>query len=218
MSTHYLIGQTTSEINDVVAALGVPPQTIITGNYVVRVPDDVVVQNPTNLADLLTKKYAGILGTYGLFTQILYDDMLDATGVNLGASNGILVGRNGSIGLFPAHSPQTPVLQSTPMGITWGGMGAGPAQATLTYELFEYLDVDDRDAVYRRSYAEVAPDIDVTVEVSFNNGANFTNTTDKALMAIGVAEQGTQVVVRFTRTSDIDVRGRVFIGSWALLF
>lgn len=217
MSTHYLINQYNDEINDVVASLGVPPQTQITGNYVVRVPDDVIVQNPTDLPDLITKKYAGILGTYGLFTQIAYDDMLDESGVNLANSTGVLVGKNGAVALYPTDV-QVPVLETVPLGITWGGPGAGPAQATLTYELFEVVDSDARTSAFQRSYREVAPDVDVTAEVSFDGGVNFISATDKALLTIPNGSQGTQVILRFTRVTDVTVRGRVFIGSWALLF
>lgn len=218
MSTHYLISQYNNEINDVVASLGAPPQTLITGNYVVRVPDDVSVQNPTNLADLLTKKYAGILGTYGLFTQIVYDDMLDDTGVDTGNSTGVVLGSNGVVGIYPEHNAHTPVLQTSPAGIVWGGPGSGPPQATLTYEVFEYVDTDNKSSSYQRYYREVSPDTDMAAEVSFDGGLTFLATTDKSLITIPPVSQGTQVIVRFTRITDVDTRGRVFIGSLAVLF
>jgi len=218
VSTHYLISHFNSEINDVVSALGVPPQTLITGNYLVRIPDDVPVQSPTNLSDLVTKKYAGLLGTHGLFTQIAYDDMLDGLGVDTANSNGVTIGNNGSVGLYPKHSSYTPVLQTTPYGITWSGPGVGPSQVLVTYELFEYVDTDDSSDPYTRSYREVTPDSDLTLQVSFNNGGGFVSTLDKAVTTIPALLQGTQIVLKFTRTSNVSVRGRVYLGSWSVLF
>jgi len=218
MSTHYLVSHFTNEISDVVASLGNPPQTKITGNYVVRVPDDVSVQNPTNLADLLTKKYAGILGGYGLFTQVIFDDMLDGTGVNTGASTGVTIGKNGSVGLYPKHGSQTPIFQTTPYGITWGGMGSGPPQALITYELFEYVDADIKGEPYQRFYREIPADVDINVEISFNNGGVYMPVTDKSLLTIPTPNQGIQVILKFTRTTDIDEKGRILVGSWAVLF
>lgn len=225
MGTHFLVSLFDDQINGVVAGSGSPPQSTITGNYVIRVPDDVSIRNPTNLADLLTKKYAGILGSYGLFTQIAYDDMLDGSGVNTGLSQGVTLGFKGMVGIYPTNDGYlpsvvgpNPVLQTTPMAIAWGGPGAGPPQALLTYELFEYVDDDDKDLPYVRRYREVAPDIDVVVEVSFDGGSNFTQTTDKALISIPLPERGASVVVRFTRDTDVSSRGRVLIGSWSVLF
>jgi hypothetical protein len=227
MSTHYLVSHFDNQINGVVAATGVNPQTTITGNYVVRIPDDVSVKNPTGLADLLTKKYAGILGTYGSFTQVLYDDMLDATGVDtvtLGATTGATLGEKGTIGLYhtnlaatPAHTPQ---LTTTPQAIIWGGAPPGPAQALLTYELFTYADTDDKDEAYVRAYKELTPDLDVSVEISFNGGFSFVSTTDKALISVPIPARGSVVVLRFTRLTahGVGVPNRVLIGSWALLF
>lgn len=221
MSSHYLVSQFDNAINGVVTASGSPPSSTVTGNYVIRVADDVSVKNPTNLADLLTKKYAGILGSHGLFTQIVYDDMLDGLGVDAAASTGVSMGDNGTVGLYPTSTgiaPHVPLLQTSPMAISWGGPGVGPSQALLTYELFEFVDTNDKALPYVRQYREVAPDADVSAQVSFNGGVSFISATDKALISIALALRGTSVVVRFTRTSNISVRGRVLLGSWAVLF
>jgi hypothetical protein len=220
MSTHFLVNMFTDQINSVVTPPPCPPTSQVVGSYVVRVPDEVPVRNPTGLPDLITKKYAGILGTHGLFTQIVYDDMLDALGVdNTGPSTGVTLGDKGVVGLYPTNAaPQIPVLQTTPMGIVWGGPPPGPSQALVTYELFEYVDTDNKGLVYARQYREVTPDIDVSCQVSFNNGATFISTTDKALVTIPLAGRGTQIVLKFTRLTSIATRGRVLLGSWAVLF
>ena len=219
MSTHYLVSLFNDQINSVVTPPPGPPTSQVVGNFVVRVPDEVPVRNPTGLPDLLTKKYAGILGTHGLFTQVAYDDMLDALGVNTGSSTGVTLGDKGVVGIYPTNTaPQIPILQTTPMGIVWGGPPPGPPQAMVVYELFEYVDTDDKGLVYVRQYREVSPDIDVSCQVSFNNGATFISTTDKALVTIPLLARGTQIVLKFTRLTNISARGRVLLGSWAVLF
>lgn len=214
MSTHYLVSHFNDDINDVVTPTSVPASTLLTGNYIVRVPDDVPVQNPTDVSDLITKKYAGILGTYGLFTTIAFDDMLDGTGVDFTNSTGVTAGENGTVGIYPKNTVHIPVLQTTTETIT----GPAPTQTLLTYELFEVVDSDDKDTPYQRTYQEVTPDVDVLAQISFNNGVDFVSTLDKAVINIPGAAQGTDLVLRFTRQTDIGTRGRVFLGSWAVLF
>jgi len=221
MSTQYLVSLFDDAINGVVSASGAA-LTPVTGNYVVRVPDDVAVRNPTNLSDLLTKKYTGILGSHGLFTQIVFDDMLDATGVNTGLTTGVTLGDKGTVGLYHTNlaAAHTPVLQTTPQAIIWGGPPPGPPQGLVTYELFTYVDTDDKDEVFVRTYKELVPDLDVSVEVSFNGGVTFVATTDKSLVSLTLPDQGTSIVLRFTRLTahGTGVPDRVLIGSWAVLF
>jgi hypothetical protein len=218
VSTHYLVSMFNDEINDVVVATGSPPTTSAVGNYIVRVPDDVKVQNPTSVANLLTQKYAGILGSYGLFTQITYDDFQDATGIDFAGSAGVISGKRSSVGLYPTHGGVNSILKSTNNGIVWGGPGAGPPQAILTYEVYEYVDVDDKTLPFQRSYRELTPDTDLSAEVSFNGGATWISALDKVLINVPSLARGTQLTVRFTRTTDIDVRARVHIGSWAVVY
>lgn len=219
MTVHYLVSMFNDEINDVVTAVGSPPTTPSVGNYIVRVPDDIKVQNPTSVANLLTQKYAGILGSYGLFTQVTYDDFEDATGIDFANSLGVISGKRSSVGLYPSHNGVNSRLKSTNNGITWGGPGVGPSQAVLTYEVYEYVDVDDKTLPYQRSYRELTPDTDLTAEVSFNGGATWVSALDKVLINIPVLARGIQLTVRFTRTTDVDVRAnRVHIGSWAVVY
>lgn len=220
MSTLYLIDLFSDTINDVLTSRGVTP-TRITGNYVVRVDDDIPVRDPVDLADLLNQKYQGILGTHGLFTDIAYDDMLDAAGVNLTLSRGVCTGDKGSVGLYPTDDFTTatpPVLQTNPHGFIWSGSGAGPVQAIVTYELFTYVDDDPAGEPFQRSFQELPPDTDVEVEVSFDGGATFFSTMNRALVSIPITSRGTQVVLRFTRTTPVSSASRVFIGSWAVLY
>jgi hypothetical protein len=219
VSTHYLIDLFNDDINDVVTPQTFPPSTLITGNYVVRVADDVAVRNPSSLLDLIDKKYQAILGTHGLFTQITYDNLFDATNVNLASSRGIFTGLKGHVGLYPADMTNpVPVLQMDPYGITWGGPGVGPSQALVTYEVFTYVDEDPANAAFQRHYQELPPDVDVSVEISFDGGATFLPVQDKALVSVPISSRGTQLLLRFTRLSHVDSVARVLIGSWAVLY
>lgn len=218
MSSHFLIDLFNDNINGVVATQTLPPVTQSTGNYIISVSDDVAVRDPIDLADLLTKKYLGILANHGLFTQISYDAMLDATNIDFANSQEIFTGEKGCIGLYPKVGAREPTLQTTAYGITWAGPGAGPAQAMVNYEVFTYTDTDPWNGAYQRSYQEESPDLDVSLEVSFDGGLNFISAMDKSLVTIPTPSRGTQVVLKFTRTSSVSANPRIFIGSWAVLY
>jgi len=219
MSSHYLISLFDDSITDVLVPTGAPPTSLITGSYVIAVPDDIAVKKPTSLSDLLAKKYQGILGTRGMYSTITYDSMLDATNVDMVLSHGVCTGFKGSICLYPTDpSNPHPVLVTSAHGITWMGSGAGPTQAMVTYELFTYTDSDPATGSFQRHFQEIPTDHDLTLEVSFNGGATFISTIDKALVTIPPAARGTQLVLRFTRTTNVAVTPRIFIGSWAVLY
>ena len=219
MSSHYLISLFDDSITDVLVPIGAPPTSLITGSYVITVPDDVAVKKPVSLSNLLAQKYQGILGSRGIYSTIIYDPMLDATNVNMASSHGVCTGFKGSICLYPTDpSNPHPALVTTAHGITWLGAGVGPTQAMVTYELFTYVDSDPATGAYQRQFQELPTDHDVALEVSFNGGTTFIPTIDKALVTIPPAARGTQLILRFTRTTDVTVTPRIFIGSWAVLY
>ncbi len=212
MGTLYLVNLFDDQINDVLYSSG--DELPITGSYVLRVPDDVTVRSPVDAADILTQKYASILAHTGLFGQVLYDDMLDATGINLVTSTGLSHGDKGMVSLYDSG-----VLTSTSSSFVWAGAGAGPTNVLMTWEIFQYVDVDDANAPYVRNYKEISTSpatSPITVEVSFNNGGNWYPVIDKILTTIPTLSQGTDLVVRFTHGGTPS--GRFFVGSWAVLF
>jgi hypothetical protein len=220
VSIYYLIDLFTDQINAVVTSQSTPPTILTTGSYVVRVDDNVAVQSPSDLSDLLTKKYLGILGAHGLFTQITYDTMQDASNIDLSNSIGVITGDRGVNGLYanPPAPGLASVLQTTPNGITWTGPGAGPPEATVSYELFTYVDLDPSGTPYQRQYQELSPDVDVSAEISFDNGTSFLSFQDKSLITVPTSSRGVNIILRFTRETDVSAHPRVFIGSWAVLY
>jgi hypothetical protein len=219
VSTYYLVDLSTNQINDVVSSTSSSPSVLITGNYVVKVESNIPIENPVDLSDLLTKKYLGILGSHGLFTQISYDDMLDPSNIDFTNSRGVITGYNGVNGLYAKPpSGAVPILQTTSHSITWGGSGLGPSEAILEYEVFTYLDVDQVGNPLNRYYQELSTDLDLSVDISFNGGLNFFSTTNKALVTIPSYARGDQIVVKFTRETDVTSIPRVFIGSWSVLY
>jgi hypothetical protein len=210
MSTLYLVSLFTDQVSDVIYSDGVPKR--VTGNYVIRVPDDVIVKNPTSISNLLTQKYASILANNGLFGQVIYDDMLDTVDINSVQSSGVTLGTKGMNSIYDGGTLTTDVFP-----FTWGGPGSGPSQSIMTYEVFQYIDSDGKTTPYERSYQEVAPgDAPISVQVSFNGGANWMSVTDKNLINVSLSNQGANLVVRFIHTGTPS--GRYFIGSWAVLF
>lgn len=211
MSTHYLVSVFDNKIKNVVTP-DANGKSRITGNYVIRVPDDCVVRNPTDVSNLLTQKYASMLSAHGLFSAISYDDMLDDTGVNPGDSEGVILGENGTNAIYPGGG----VLASTYSSFAWGGVGDGPAQALLLFEIFSYEDsIDPSTGLYVRKYVELSSGI--TSEITFNGGSNWVSAANGSLATIPLAGRGSDVGVRFTNNG-APSSVRIGLGSWAVLF
>lgn len=104
MSVFYLIDAhtsplTSSEINDVIDSRtdllsSGNPAAVVNGNFVIRIGDNQrLAADPTSLSDLLAQKYEGLKERYG-FNNVLYDSLLDATGVS-GVLNDYKLGERG---------------------------------------------------------------------------------------------------------------------------
>ena len=213
MSTHYLVDSFnpvvgTSELIDV---RNTPEdESLINGSFIVREPGGISVKNPTDLTDLLAKKYTGLLAFYAGFTDCVFDDQLDATGINPANSAGVLLGERLTNGLRePGVNPT--LLESQPVVL-----GGTPTQAIITWECFELQDSDTAGARFERTYVEVSAGA-YTCEVSFDNGVNFNPTMDGAVLSIPVPEQGSAFIIRFVNVSS-GPAAKTFIGSWAVIF
>lgn len=209
MGTHYLVDLygnpvSSSSIIDVRE----PPngQSITNGTFVIRVPDGAAVQKPANFADLITKKYAGLLGFYAGFTRITFDDLIDASAIDAVNSSKIAVGERMCISLFPGGTLQSVVVPLTP---------GAPAQVLLTWETFQFTSTDLKTDRYERTYAEVpSTPLNITCSVSFNGGVNYNTTTDGAVLNIPGGQQGTNFIIRLTNAS----ANRLYLGSWAVIY
>lgn len=212
MGAHYLIDQhgspiTTADIHDVrYPANG---QSVLNGNFIVRVPDGVAVRRPSTVADLLTKKYQGLLARYAGFTRIAYDDLIDTTSVDL-----TYVGTRGQFGDRNQISLNTSggAMQSTTVALT----GPAPSQVVVTWEAYEVTDSDPKTGRMVRTYVELpSSGTYSTVQVSFNGGGTWNAAVDGGVLNIPLASQGTNFIIRITNPH---VSKRVRIGSWAVVY
>lgn len=210
MSAHYLIDLFGSPFSSApVIDVRSPPngQTSVAGALVVRVPDSVQVIRPTGLADLLTKKYQGILASHAGFARMVYDDLLDATGLDLtAAGTSGLFGNRGSIFLLPGGKMTTTATTLTAPAFS---------QALLTWDSYTLTQTDDRSTVADQVYTEVpsSPSA-ITCEVSVNAGTTFHQVYDGVPFPIPLADQGLSLVVRFHNVGAT----RLGIGSWAFVY
>ena len=209
--SHYLVDThnpsfPSARIVDVVEApAGTSPMN---GGGVIRVPDYIQVQDPSDTPDLITKKYAGLLAYYAGFSYITYDDFLDVAGIDLTAPllRGIF-GDRGAVSIFDVGSAGA--LFSTTSVLS----GAAPTQAIITWETYSVAVSDLALARLQRTYTE-EPAGDLTCEVSFDNGVNWYTVIDGAVFSIPVIGQGTDFKIRFTNT----VGSRRYLGSWAVIY
>ena len=217
MSTHYLIDAFTSPVASApIIDVDAPEnnQTLLNGAFVVRVPANTALidpssgnpSTPTNCGDLLTKKHTGILQFYAGFQNIVYDDLLDSSGINLSGPNAFgSFGGRGTIALNPGGT-----LTSNMVTLV-----STPAIVVLLWEVFTFSDSDPETGRYTRNYSELpTTSAYATAQVSTNNGGAYTAATNGAATGIALANQGNQFIVQITNTSG----AKLGIGSWALCY
>lgn len=207
MSIHYLIDPftTAGDITDVLTAE--TGQSEATGSTVIRVPDGVAIHNnPTNITDLLTAKYDGLLASYAGFTDILADTCMGGASFNLAASGttGIIV-TSGWVNAF--------LLDAGLCFSVSHVLGFAPTQCVLVWEEYIFTDSDDKADRFQRTYVEETG-VNLVCGISFNGGSTYNTVLNGEVLNIPVPDQGTSFIIRFQNTSG----KRIYLGSWALLY
>lgn len=210
MSTHYLVDAhgnpiPTAEILDVRESTGTSP---LFGTYVIRVSDSLQIVQPTDVNDLLTKKHQAMLAFFAGFTRLVYDDFLNTLDIDFAhvPTKGSF-GDRGVVALFP--------LTGEVQSVTIPLVGPAPAQAFLTWESFNYIDTDPVDGRVGRTYNEIpSVPMNVTAQVTFDNGVSWFPVTDQTILNIPLLSRGLNFKVRFNNPS----AARVNLGEWALIY
>lgn len=214
MPTLYLIDAhsnvlSSSKINDTVnVAPGYTETRSLRGSFPITLPFDVPLDGtPSDLADLITKKYAGMLSLYPGYQNILYDEQIDAGGWTITSSMaGFTVGERQSTSSYTNASQMmsvTTVLAST------------PTIACFRWEAFEILYDDSTGVTGARSYREADP-ASWKVLASFNGGSTYTELTSGMIFSIPLADQGSSFRLILDRASLSPQRA--YLGSWALVY
>jgi hypothetical protein len=217
MSEHYLIDAFTSPVaSSPIIGVDTPEnnQTLLNGGFVVRLPKNIPLIDPstgnpaipTNCGDLLTKKYEGLLSIYAGFTHVIYDDLLDTSGVNLSASNTKgTFGQRSTISLAPGATLTSNVQT----------LASTPSAFLFTWEVFNFVTTDPSNSRFMRNYNELpTTGAYTTAQVSFNNGANYVAAVDSAPGNVPAPDQSNQLIVQITNAS----ASTLWVGSWALLY
>lgn len=153
---------------------------------------------------LIDKKYAAMLANYPGFTQIVYDALLDAAGLDLTVPG--TQGQFGERGTNRIAPAQTVTSTAQTLGFT-------PSTAVVIWELFS-LSTASTSATEKivRTYTEKMPS-DCTCEVSFNGGSTWLTATSGGVLTVPAIDQGTSLVVRFSGA--ISQR---YLGGWAVIY
>jgi hypothetical protein len=209
MSTHYLIDANTpilanSEINDVRYA---PEDVVLGGNFCIPLPDGISIgpTDPTDLTDLLTKKYAGLLAAHPLYTNIAFESFISAPSVDLANSSLLAVGDRCTTKFLSDTSVYRSVMT---------GLASSPTQAVVIFDMFFSGGPNPAGDRATRLFEVVPSTTFGTLEVSFDNGVTWLTTTTGALLNIPVPSQGSFFILRFTGTSTKDFG----LGSWAVIY
>jgi len=209
MGTIYLIDAhnptlADSEINDTIPLESGDTLPLI-GSFPINVPFGTPVDgNPTDLNDLITKKYTGLLAYYPGFTYIDYEDCLDATGWDTSLYKGYTLGERLTTSIY-----DTGTLQSNPVTLT----GAAPSEVIITWEVFQLTMANPKDGLLVREYQEVDA-TNFQAQVSFNGGSTWVTLPDGVLFSVPPADQGTSFIMSLTTATS----GRFWLGGWAVLY
>jgi hypothetical protein len=210
MATHYLIDAHTttllsSEINDV--RYPQDGRSEVPGSFVVVVPDGIKLSaSPTDLQDLLDKKYEALLAEYPGYTNIVYDDCLDATGYTVSLNDRAKLGFRGGIGVGSSARVTTPIAP----------LGATVSQYILLVEANRWVLSYDSEGRLHRTFEEDFT-TDLGLQVSTNGGSDYTNAVNGQLNQITIGDEGTDLRVRF-EPSFSDNSTPVYITSWAVIY
>lgn len=212
MSTFYLVDThvpviTNARIVDTILTTSPTAEIRCDGLLPIKIPEGVKINNPTSLSDLLTQKYLGLLAQFPGFTNILFDDLLDPSGVQLTAPPTYLrkSGSRGTIGGAFRTTAATAVSTVT--------------QAILVYEHYTWRYVDSRDGRVERYYIE-EPETNWTAGLRVNGGSSFQTTSSGSLVTFLLADQGTAVQAQFVASNPsayVDNR-LLHTGSWAVIY
>lgn len=217
MPTLYLVDNhstvlSTSKINDTV---NVPSGNVetrsIRGSFPVVVPFDIPVDGtPSDLDDLIAKKFTAMLSLYPGYTNILFDEQTDTNGwVAPGPSvRGYSVGNRQSTYML--------ANQASYLTSTTNVLSATPSVGILRWDAFELLYSDVTGSANARLYRE-APPTAWNVFVSFNGGSTEFQVTQGVPFNISLVNQGSSFRVRFNRNG-INTPAKAWLGSWALIY
>jgi hypothetical protein len=189
------------------------------GSFPVNVPFDVPVDGvPSDLTDLVSKKYTGLLSLYPGYTTILYDEQIDgigwdeATSITLGNGiGGFFIGERQTTGVVPVGSSSDGLLATDLHVLT-----STPTSCVVRYEAFRYGLTDPISGVAARTYQETI-DSNFQVYVTFNNDPDpsaWLLVTNGAMLTIPLVNQGNQFRLSlFNETTQ-----KTWLGSWALIY
>jgi hypothetical protein len=189
-----------------------PPfsQEVMNGSFVIRVPNNVQVKNPTNVSDLITQKYQGLLAAHSPLPNITFDDLLDATHVDPTSGPGVF-GERGTISLGPGGTFFSIINAGAGTTLT----GPAPVQALVTWEVFSVTDADPSSGMLQRTYTELpSTPSNLTCQVSFNGGTTYIPATDSSILYVAPANQGTAFIIQLQNVT----QERLYIGSWSVLY
>lgn len=206
MSIHYLIDPFTNngDIIDVVTTESGASNA--TGATVIRIPDGVAIHdNPTNLNDLLTAKYDGLLAFYAGFTEIVADSCMDGATVDPSNIKGAILS-SGFVNHSTAGDSSLISFVTVPLPST-------PTQCVVTWEVYTFTESNDKDGRYQRVYQEADPNLYFT-QVIFD-GVTANTVTDGTVFNIPVADQGNTFSISFSTPFSSQ---RLYLGSWAVIF
>lgn len=174
------------------------------GGCIVNVPDWLTVTGVSDVftptTGLIDKKYAALFAKYPGFTEYAYDHLLDADHLDL-----TVAGTGGQFGSRGTNRVQGSV-QSTVVVLAHT-----PSTAIVYWETYWITYDGTRPSEKLVEQYEERPASDLTCQVSFDGGSSFLAASSGGVLTIPVANQGSNLVVKFTGSAR-------YLGGWAVIY
>jgi hypothetical protein len=198
----------------------------INGNFIIKIPSavSVSVNSDTDLDALLVKKAEGILAFYPNFSNIIMEDFLNASNVEVPVSPDPTI--------LCAAIPSTSDLVSNPFctyllpndGVNNGVLTSSTytlaslpstTDVIVIWEVFQLSFSETVDGISQMYYSEIDSD-SITCEISFDNGANWEQVFDTTFTTLNGLYTGQSVKIRFINNLSYSDQ-KVWLGGYSIL-
>lgn len=200
-----------------------------TGGFVLRIPAGIDFDPKRtegqfqNWLKLNIEKHSATLAQYPGFTDMISDDIEDATGFSTALAVGVHFGGRGTFSMGPTSASTVRTVVTA--------LGSTPVEAILNLEAYHYVPSIGYDSIAalgldnpktsrpKRIFRPVNASTYLQFDVSFNNAGTFINDVSLGtIITIPGADQGPNFILRITRRSLANPTGRIGIGAWSLIY
>ena len=204
MNTHYSFGYSDDKLVYASPSTGT---TRCSGTYVIRVPSSYEINPTSDTAVLVAADKSAIMLQKSSFPNIVHDELLDTSKLDLSSKSGAHLGAKKSTCLLPDFGYFN-FLKTLSFPLP-----APPTLMSIKWETFEYSNVDDKTLPYKRSYVE-ASSADISAEIELGDMVYYA-VTNGGVFSVPLGPPGTTFSLKFSNNTPTR---RIYLGAWSVFY